>query len=110
VVHLDTRVGAGQSNILVPANVCVVGSTHVGAGESEVVGQLNQGFSVDDSPGSVATTAKRKLVLDAEVQTGQLRVINNNHASVDNPGYGPGPFHQDTAPLRAAEARACTTG
>jgi phage shock protein PspC (stress-responsive transcriptional regulator) len=110
VVHLDTRLGAGQSNILVPANVCVVGSTHVGAGESEVVGQLNQGFSVDDSPDSTGTTAKPRLVLDAEVQTGQLRVINSNHASVDNPGYGPGPFHQDTAPLRAAEARACTTG
>ena len=28
----------------------------------------------------------------------------------ENPGYGPGPFHEDTAPLRAAEARACATG
>jgi phage shock protein PspC (stress-responsive transcriptional regulator) len=109
VVHLDTRLGAGQSSVFVPANVCVVGSTRVGAGESEVVGQLNQGFGVD-SPGSVATTAKPRLVLDAEVQAGQLRVINSNHASVDNPGYGPGPFHQDTAPLRAAEARACASG
>jgi phage shock protein PspC (stress-responsive transcriptional regulator) len=110
VVHLDATLGAGQANVFVPANVCVVGSTHVGAGESEVVGQLNQGFSVDDSPGSVATTAKPRLFLDAEVQTGQLRVINSNHASVDNTGYGPGPFHQDTAPLRAAEARACKAG
>jgi phage shock protein PspC (stress-responsive transcriptional regulator) len=110
VLHLDTRLGAGQSNIFVPAKVCVVGSTHVGAGESEVVGQLNQGFSVDDSPGPVATAAKPRLVLDAEVQAGQLRVINSSHASVDNPGYGPGPFHEDTAPLRAAETRACTTG
>ena len=110
VVHLDTRLGAGQTNVLVPANVCVVGSTHVGAGESEVVGQLNQGFSVDESPGSVAATAKPRLVLDADVQAGQLRVINDNNASVNTPGYGPGPFHQDTAPLRAAEARACTTG
>ena len=110
VVRLDTRLGAGQSNIFVPANVCVVGSTHVGAGESEVVGQLNDGFSVDHSPGSDATTAKPRLVLDARVQAGQLRVINRNHASVDNPGYGPGPFHQETAPLRAAEARACATG
>jgi phage shock protein PspC (stress-responsive transcriptional regulator) len=110
VVHLDTRLGAGQSNVFVPANVCVVGSTHVGAGESEVVGQRNDGFSVDHSPGSLATTAKPRLILDAEVQAGQLRVINDNHASVGNPGYGPGPFHEDTAPLRAAEARACATG
>jgi phage shock protein PspC (stress-responsive transcriptional regulator) len=110
LVNLDTRLGAGQSNVFVPANVCVVGSTQVGAGESEVVGQLNQGFNVDYSPGSVATNATPRLVLDAEVQTGQLRVINSNYASVDNPGYGPGPFHQEAAPLRAAEARACTTG
>jgi phage shock protein PspC (stress-responsive transcriptional regulator) len=110
VVHLDTQLGAGQSNVFVPAKVCVVGSTHVGAGESEVVGQLNQGFSVDHSPGSVATIATPRLVLDAEVQTGQLRVINSDTATVDNPGYGPGPFHEDTAPLRAAEARACVRG
>jgi phage shock protein PspC (stress-responsive transcriptional regulator) len=110
VVHLGTRLGAGQSNVFVPANVCVVGSTHVGAGESEVVGQLNQGFNADYSPGSVATTAKPRLVLDAKVQAGQLRVINSNTASVDKPGSGPGPFHEDTAPLRAAEARACATG
>ncbi len=110
VVHLDARLGAGQSNVFVPANVCVVGSTHVGAGESEVVGRLNQGFNVDHSPGSSATTAKPRLVLDAKVQTGQLRVINNNRASVDKPGSGPGPYHEDSAPLRAAEARACATG
>jgi phage shock protein PspC (stress-responsive transcriptional regulator) len=110
VVHLDTRLGAGQSNVFVPADVCVVGSTHVGAGESEVVGQLNQGFSVDYAPGSVASTARPRLVLDADVQAGQLRVINSNIASVDKPGYGPGPFHEETAPQRAAEARACATG
>jgi phage shock protein PspC (stress-responsive transcriptional regulator) len=112
VVQLDTRLGAGQSTVLVPASVCVVGSTHVGAGESEVVGQRNDGFSVDYSPGSRGTGAKPRpmLVLDAEVQAGQLRVINSDTASVDQPGYGPGPFHQDTAPLRAAEARACATG
>jgi phage shock protein PspC (stress-responsive transcriptional regulator) len=110
VVHLDTRLGAGESTLFVPAKVCVVGSTHVGAGESEVVGQLNQGFSTEYSPGSAETKAAPRLVLDADVQAGQLRVINSNTASVDRPGYGPGPFHEDTAPLRAAEARACATG
>jgi len=41
------------------------------------------------------------------VDTGQLRVINSDTADVDNVGYGPGPFHEDTAPQRQAEARAC---
>jgi phage shock protein PspC (stress-responsive transcriptional regulator) len=110
VIHLDTRLGAGQTTVFVPASVCVVGSTHVGAGESEVAGQLNQGFSTDYSPGPARTVATPRLVLDADVQAGQLRVINSNTASVENPGYGPGPFHEDTARLRAAEARACATG
>jgi phage shock protein PspC (stress-responsive transcriptional regulator) len=110
VVRLNTRLGAGQTNVFVPRDVCVAGSTHVGAGESEVVGHLNDGIGVDESPGSPPTSAKPRLVLDAHVQAGQLRVINSNHARAGSPGYGPGPFHQDTAPLRAAEARACATG
>jgi len=60
MVHLGTRLGAGQSNVFVPANVCVVGSTHVGAGESEVVGQLNQGFNADYSPGKAVTSCSRR--------------------------------------------------
>ena len=31
-------------------------------------------------------------------------MINSDTADVDNPGYGPGRFHEDTAPQRAAEA------
>jgi hypothetical protein len=41
------------------------------------------------------------------VDIGQLRVINSDTADVDNPGYGPGTFHEETAPQRAAETRAC---
>ncbi len=109
VVHLKLRLGAGQADVFVPADVCVTGSTHVGAGESEVVGERNSGVGVDHGIGS-ALGAMPQLQLDAEVELGQLRVINSDTASVDNPGYGPGPFHEDTAPLRAAEARACGVG
>ena len=73
-------------------------------------GERNDGFDVDHSPGSAATTPTPRLEIDANVDVGQLRVINSDTASVDNPGYGPGPFHEDTAPQRAAEARACATG
>ena len=109
VVRLKLRLGAGQANVFVPAAVCVTGTTHVGAGESEVVGERSSGFGVDHDSGS-ALGAVPRLQLDAEVELGQLRVINSDTASIDNPGYGPGPFHEDTAPLRAAEARACGTG
>ena len=106
VVDLKVHLGAGQANVFVPRDVCVAGSTHAGAGETEVVGEQNSGIDVDQTVGAGATAVPR-LRIDADVDTGQLRVINSDRASVDNPGYGPGPFHEDTAPLRAAEARAC---
>jgi phage shock protein PspC (stress-responsive transcriptional regulator) len=106
VVHLDVDLGAGQANVFVPRRVCVVGSTHVGAGESEVVGTRDDGLDLDQDPGT-GSRAVPRLDIDASVDAGQLRVINSDTATVDNPGYGPGPFHMDTAPQRAAEARAC---
>jgi phage shock protein PspC (stress-responsive transcriptional regulator) len=108
VVRLKVDLGAGQANVFVPQRVCVDGPTHVGVGESEVVGERNSGLGVDQSAGSPSTAVPR-LQIDAHVDVGQLRVINSDTASIDTPGYGPGPFHEDTAPLRAAEARACAT-
>jgi phage shock protein PspC (stress-responsive transcriptional regulator) len=106
VVRHKIDLGAGQANVFVPEQVCVVASTHTGVGESEVAGERNDGVDVDHKVGA-GSSAEPRLELDANVDVGQLRVINSNTASVDNPGYGPGPFHEDTAPLRAAEARAC---
>ena len=89
--------------------MCVTGNTHVGIGESEVAGERNDGIDVDHAVGR-GSSAVPRLVIDADVDVGQLRVVNSDTASVDNPGYGPGPFHEDTAPQRTAEARACATG
>jgi phage shock protein PspC (stress-responsive transcriptional regulator) len=106
VVDLKVSLGAGQANVYVPSRVCVAGSTHVGAGQSEVVGEQSDGFDVDHSVGSGGTITPR-LELDASVDAGQLRVINSDTANIDTPGYGPGPLHVDLAPQRTAEARAC---
>ena len=109
VVQLDVDLGAGQANVFVPERVCVVGTTHTGVGESEVAGERNDGFDVDHTAGAGSSAAPR-LEIEANVDVGQLRVVNSDTASVDSPGYGPGRFHEDTAPQRAAEARACSTG
>jgi phage shock protein PspC (stress-responsive transcriptional regulator) len=109
VVPLSVSLGGGQADVFVPERVCVTGSTHVGAGESEVAGERNDGFDVDHAAGAGSTVVPR-LEIDADVDVGQLRVINSDTADVDNPGYGPGPFHEDSARQRAAEARACATG
>ena len=71
------------------------------------VGEQNEGVDVDHSLGFGARATPR-LELDASVDVGQLRVINSDTADVETPGYGPGPLHVDTGPLRAAETRACT--
>ena len=109
VVHLKVDLGIGQADVFVPQRVCVVGSTHTGVGESQVAGELNDGVDVDHSAGE-GSSAVPRLVLDATVDVGQLRVINSDTADVDDPGYGHAGFDEDTAPLRAAETRACGTG
>jgi phage shock protein PspC (stress-responsive transcriptional regulator) len=107
VVHLKISLGTGQADVLVPTNVCIAGTTHVGAGESEVAGERNDGFDVDHRP-AARSTATPRLELDAKVDIGQLRVINDNTADLSDPGYRV-PFDDATAPLRAAEQRACAT-
>lgn len=109
MLDLDVDLGTGQANVFVPEKVCVTGKTHVGIGESEVVGERNDGVDVDHSVERGAGAVPR-LVIDADVDVGQLRIVNSDTATVENPGYGPGAFHEDTAPQRAAEARACATG
>ena len=108
-VNLKVRLGTGQADVFVPESVCVSGPTHVGVGESEVAGERNDGIDIDHAAG-VGSSAQPRLDIDARVDIGQLRVVNSDTAEVDNPGYGPGPFHEDTAPQRAAEAKACAKG
>jgi phage shock protein PspC (stress-responsive transcriptional regulator) len=109
VVHLKVDLGVGQADVFVPERVCVAGSTHTGIGESEVTGERNDGVDVDHSA-AAGTTAVPRLVIDATVDVGQLRVINSDTADVDDPGYGYERFDEDTAPLQAAETSACATG
>ena len=106
VVNLNVDLGVGQANVFVPERVCVVGTTHVGVGESEVAGERNDGIDVEHSPG-VGSSATPRLEIAADLDVGQLRVINSDTADLDTPGYGPGPLHADTAPQREAEARSC---
>jgi phage shock protein PspC (stress-responsive transcriptional regulator) len=106
VVRVDLELGAGQASVFVPEQVCVQGSTHVGMGESEVVGERDGGVDIDHVAAGHSSMAPR-LEVDGNVDVGQLRVINSDTASVDSPGYGPDRFDEDTAPLREAETRAC---
>jgi phage shock protein PspC (stress-responsive transcriptional regulator) len=105
VVRLKLDLGAGQADVFVPRRVCVAGSTHIGAGEGELVGERDDGFDVDHDL-AVGSRAIPRLEIDANVDAGQLRVINSDTASIDD-RYGPEPFDGNAAVQRSAEARAC---
>jgi phage shock protein PspC (stress-responsive transcriptional regulator) len=106
VVELPVSLGTGRADVFVPERVCVTGSTHVGVGESVVAGERNDGVDVDHVV-EAGSSAIPRLELDADIDAGQLRVVNSDTADVDGPGFGHGPFHEDTEPQRAAEASAC---
>jgi hypothetical protein len=98
--------------VFVPENVCVTGSAHLRAGESQVAGEVSDGWDVDHDIEMSAGETPR-LDLDANVDFGQLRVINSDTASVDSYRGDRGPFgrgfseNEETEPLRAAQERAC---
>jgi phage shock protein PspC (stress-responsive transcriptional regulator) len=106
VVHVNVRLGMGQAEILVPANVCVTTTSHTGIGESEVTGQLSRGVDVNTSVGAGSAVVPR-LALNAHLDVGQLQVIDSDSSDVESPDADLGPFDQISGTLRAAEAAAC---
>jgi phage shock protein PspC (stress-responsive transcriptional regulator) len=106
VVDLDADLGIGQLVVGVPENVCVEATTHAGAGELDVTGQRSDGVDVDANVAS-GSTATPRLVLDADVDMGQIQVINSNTADLDEQRHGF--FHEDTSALRDAAERACAS-
>jgi phage shock protein PspC (stress-responsive transcriptional regulator) len=107
VVHLNVRLGVGQAQILVPANLCVVTTSHTGVGESEVTGQQSRGLDLGSTVGA-GSNALPRLVLNAHLDVGQLQVINGELANLESAGdLSLGAFDQASGTLRAAEATAC---
>ena len=116
VLDLRVRVGAGRALIAVPSDVCVTADAHVGAGELRIAGERADGVDADLVTGE-ADEATPQLRLDADVDLGQVRVINDDDVDLGNPGDGPfdhgrGPFAEDLGAgaeaERGANQRACT--
>jgi phage shock protein PspC (stress-responsive transcriptional regulator) len=114
VVELETSVGAGRTVVNVPERVCVSADVHVGAGDTIVAGERNEGLGIDEAI-EVGSTATPRLELDADVDLGELRVINSDAAEVSDVDdlHFRGPFDDrgdvDVDTMREAEAKACAT-
>lgn len=108
VLNLDVSLGIGEAIVAVPSDVCVVADARAGAGRVVVAGQESEGAGTDLSVQAGATATPR-LVLDADVDMGQIRVLNDD--DVDITSDRGGPFQRDgdgdEIGYRDANARAC---
>jgi phage shock protein PspC (stress-responsive transcriptional regulator) len=85
---LKVDLGIGEVRLTVPTDVCVATDADVGVGEARVLGETNQGVDVQllDRP-EARPTAKR-LVLNADLGVGSLRVRDTNDPPFDSEEFG----------------------
>ena len=106
VVPLEASLGTGQLDVYVPERVCVSGESHLRAGQSVLAGQENHGVDVDDEVG-VGSNAVPRLDLDADLDLGQIRVINDDDARVADENDGDFDDDDGSQAHRDANEEAC---
>ena len=104
VVHLDASLGVGELEVLTPENVCVEVDAHAGAGHMAVTGHQSDGVDVDLDQATGASATPR-LVLDADIDVGELKVTNSDTADISD--YHRGVFGAQGEAMREAERTAC---
>jgi phage shock protein PspC (stress-responsive transcriptional regulator) len=77
-VPLEVDVGIGEARLIVPEDVCVATSADVGVGNVSMFGRDNGGIDVDfqDTPDAAADVTR--VVLDADVGVGEVRVQDSD--------------------------------
>jgi phage shock protein PspC (stress-responsive transcriptional regulator) len=84
-ITTSAHLGIGQMIVSVPSNVCVVGHATGKAGELIVAGDVSHGVDPEVDQGSPTTSAPR-LVLNADIQLGQMIVTDESPAQIDSRG------------------------
>jgi phage shock protein PspC (stress-responsive transcriptional regulator) len=90
-IPVSSHLGIGQMIVSAPSNVCVVGHADGKAGELVVAGQVSHGIDPDVELGTPTTQAPR-LVIDADIQLGQLIVTDQSPEQAED-DRGPGHDH-----------------
>jgi phage shock protein PspC (stress-responsive transcriptional regulator) len=73
-VPLELDVGLGEATVIVPDDVCVATSADIGVGNVSLFGRDNGGIDVDFEDLPDAAPDVTRLVLDAEIGMGEVRV------------------------------------
>lgn len=106
VVHADVDLGIGQAVVAVPEDVCVNAVANTKAGDLEIAGSSSAGLDVEvDGIGASATTPR--LELDAEVDVGQLEVVNDDDADLHRGHFDRDELGVDNSIMRDRQQRAC---
>ncbi|HKJ36530.1 MAG TPA: PspC domain-containing protein [Solirubrobacterales bacterium] len=105
-LELDARLGMGEAVIAVPERVCVTGDAEARVGEMAVAGQRLEGVDLE-LPDRAAPKAGPALELDASLDVGALRVVNDDAVDVLRERGG-GANSLDDNVLRERNTEACS--
>ena len=83
-VPLEMDLGLGEARLVVPEDVCVATSADVGIGNVRLFGRDNGGIDIDFEERPDARPDVTRLVLDAEVGVGEVRVQDDEFDFVDD--------------------------
>jgi phage shock protein PspC (stress-responsive transcriptional regulator) len=111
-VPLELDLGIGEARVIVPEDVCVVTTADVGIGNVSVFGRDNGGVDVDFEDTPEAAPDATRLVLDAEVGLGEVRVHDERGELEfrDDRGFRDGdfgPFRDRDLDLSGGDNSAC---
>jgi phage shock protein PspC (stress-responsive transcriptional regulator) len=93
-VPLEVDVGIGEARVIVPEDVCVATSADVGIGNVSMFGRDNGGIDIDFQDTPDAAPDVTRLVLDAEIGMGEVRVHDLKGEFEFRDGDF-GPFHDE---------------
>jgi phage shock protein PspC (stress-responsive transcriptional regulator) len=102
-VPLELDLGVGEARVIVPDDVCVATSADIGIGNVRLFGSDNGGIDVDFEELPDAAPDVTRLVLDAEVGMGEVRVEDlDDPFEFRNRDFGPFDEDLDGSRNRAA--------
>jgi phage shock protein PspC (stress-responsive transcriptional regulator) len=87
-VPLEMDLGMGEARLLVPEDVCVATAADVGMGNVSFFGRSNDGIDIDFDERPDADRDTTRILLDAEIGLGELRVSHDDFWDGHGPGFG----------------------
>ncbi len=88
-VPLEMDLGMGEARLLVPEDVCVATTANVGMGNVSFFGRDNDGIDIDFDARPDAGGDTTRILLDAEIGLGELRVSHDDFWDGHGPDFGP---------------------